>query len=88
MNKILLTIALGALVAALAYFTLRDFDASALSVHGWIALGLGSALSLLVGAGLMALMFHSARKGYDERIGVDKSGQNQDAGPRDPVGRA
>jgi hypothetical protein len=38
-----------------------------IGTHGWIALGLGAALTFLVGAGLMALMFFSARRGYDER---------------------
>ena len=36
-------------------------------MHGWIALGLGAVLTFLVGAGLMALMFFSERRGYDER---------------------
>jgi hypothetical protein len=34
--------------------------------HGWIALGLGTFFSLLIGCGLMALMFFSSRSGYDE----------------------
>lgn len=34
--------------------------------HGWIALGLGTFFSLLIGCGLMALMFFSGRRGYDE----------------------
>jgi TRAP-type C4-dicarboxylate transport system permease small subunit len=38
-----------------------------MSVHGWIALSLGVFFSLLVGCGLMALMFYSSRRGYDER---------------------
>jgi hypothetical protein len=33
---------------------------------GWAVLILGTALSLLVGFGLMALMFYSSRHGYDE----------------------
>ena len=40
-----------------------------MTVHGWIALGLGCGLSLLVGGGLMALVFHSSRHGYDDRAG-------------------
>jgi hypothetical protein len=36
--------------------------------HGWIALGLGTFFSLLVGCGLMALMFYSSRHGYDEAV--------------------
>ncbi|MDX2237850.1 MAG: hypothetical protein NW203_09840 [Hyphomonadaceae bacterium] len=39
----------------------------ALSLHGWIALGLGVVLSLALAGGLMALVFISHRRGYDER---------------------
>lgn len=38
-----------------------------MSLHGWIALGLGVGLSLVLGAGLMALAFVSHRRGFDER---------------------
>ena len=34
--------------------------------HGWIALGLGTFFSMLVGCGLMALMFFSSRSGHDD----------------------
>ena len=34
--------------------------------EGWIALGLGTFFSLLVGCGLMALMFFSSRSGHDD----------------------
>ena len=34
--------------------------------HGWIALGLGSVFSLVIGCGLMALLFYSHHKGYDD----------------------
>jgi hypothetical protein len=37
-----------------------------MSVHGWIALGLGTFFSLVIGCGLMALMFFSSRSGYDD----------------------
>jgi hypothetical protein len=35
-------------------------------VHGYIALGLGVGLTVALGAGLMALVFWSARKGHDD----------------------
>lgn len=38
----------------------------AMDRHGWIALGLGTFFSLLVGCGLMALMFFSSRSGHDD----------------------
>jgi hypothetical protein len=36
-----------------------------------VALGLCTVLSLALGGGLMALVFHSAHKGYDDRISVE-----------------
>lgn len=41
-------------------------------IHLWIALGLGAFFSFAVGGGLMALVFISARRGYDDRIEMDK----------------
>ena len=32
----------------------------------WISIAFGTLLSILVGGGLMALIFYSSRKGYDE----------------------
>ncbi|SDJ48606.1 MULTISPECIES: hypothetical protein [Bradyrhizobium] len=37
-----------------------------MSKDGWIALGLGTFFSLVIGCGLMALMFYSSRSGHDE----------------------
>ena len=37
-----------------------------MGIHEWIALVLGVFFSCLIGFGLMALMFFSSRKGYDE----------------------
>jgi hypothetical protein len=71
MKVLLLTVVLGGILAAVMFGVLTDWDASAMSVHGWIALGLGTFFSLALGGGLMALVFHSARKGYDDRIEID-----------------
>ena len=38
-----------------------------IGVHGWVALILGVIVSLAVGGGLMALVFVSSRRGYDEK---------------------
>lgn len=38
-----------------------------LGVHGWIALTGGALLTMLVGGGLMALVFYSNRSGHDTR---------------------
>jgi hypothetical protein len=67
----LLALVLIALLAVVLFGVLSDWDASAMSVHGWIALTIGTVLSLLVGGGLMALVFYSARHGYDDRIDVE-----------------
>lgn len=71
MKVFLLTVSLGGILAVVMFGVLAGWDASYMSIHGWIALGLGTFLSLAVGGGLMALVFYSARKGYDDRIEVD-----------------
>jgi hypothetical protein len=50
-----------------------------MGVHQWVALILGVFFSCLVGFGLMALMFFSSRRGYDEPPTVAK--QNDDDPP-------
>ncbi|OQW63210.1 MAG: hypothetical protein A4S17_07645 [Proteobacteria bacterium HN_bin10] len=72
MKAFLLVLALGGILAVAAFGVMSNWDASYMSVHGWIALGLGTFLSLAVGGGLMALVFYSARKGYDDRIEIDR----------------
>lgn len=63
---------LGALAAILiltlfwAITTWTSTDDVPISKHGWIALGLGTFFSLLIGCGLMALMFYSSRSGHDD----------------------
>jgi hypothetical protein len=44
----------------------NETSGAAMSIHGWIALGLGTFFSLVIGCGLMILMFISSRRGYDE----------------------
>ena len=68
MKVFLLTLSLGGILAAVMFGVLSGFDPSYMSVHGWIALTIGTVLSLAVGGGLMALVFHSARQGYDDRV--------------------
>jgi predicted membrane-bound mannosyltransferase len=42
-----------------------------MSIHGWIALTLGVVVTMAVGVGLMALVFFSARRGYDDAAARD-----------------
>ena len=68
-GQVVLLIALVALLVVTAACGAYLWNASSdvpMSVHGWIALGLGIFCSLLIGCGLMALMFYSSRSGYDD----------------------
>jgi hypothetical protein len=49
-----------------AWQATNGVDDAAMDENGWIALGLGAFFSLAIGCGLMALMFFSSRRGYDE----------------------
>jgi len=40
---------------------------TAMGFHGWLAVILGVVFTIIVGCGLMGLMFYSSRYGYDER---------------------
>lgn len=59
-------IGLLALSGIAAWRVWSALDGAEMTVHGYIALAAGVTLSLVVGGGLMALVFFSARKGYDE----------------------
>lgn len=48
---------------------------------GWLAIAGGAALALLVGGGLMALVFYSSRHGYDDRVGHDPAKGDEPADP-------
>lgn len=43
-----------------------------LGAHGWTALILGVVLSTVIGGGLMALSFHSAKSGHDDKATIDR----------------
>ncbi len=52
---------------------------------GYVALVLGVVFSLVVGVGLMALVFYSSRKGYDEpAILIQESEPDSDDTPSSP----
>jgi hypothetical protein len=53
-----------------------------ISSHGYIAMAIGIVFSLVVGIGLMALVFYSSRAGYDEpprQIGEGRNGEEDQA---------
>lgn len=71
MRIFLLVIVASALLTALVIGLLRQSYADVISMHGWIALGLGVFFSFALAGGLMTLVFISARRGYDDRIEMD-----------------
>jgi len=44
---------------------------------GYVAMILGIVFSLIIGCGLMALLFYSSRHGYDEQQPIDRDGEQQ-----------
>jgi hypothetical protein len=67
-GQIVLLVVLVAILILTGIWSVSVWQASSgvvMSIHGWIALGLGTFFSLLIGCGLMALMFYSDRSGHD-----------------------
>lgn len=68
MGKWLIVAALLALLALALWDGYEQWIQVVVSVPawGWLIMGLGGGLSIAVGVGLMALVFYSSRRGYDE----------------------
>lgn len=69
MARALVVIAfLAALGGAVAYFVTAwsSIGGAHISAIGWLAIVGGAIATLAVGGGLMALVFYSARQGYDD----------------------
>jgi hypothetical protein len=59
----------GAVVLVIGFFIAAQWAGigdSEISGAGWLAMGLGVVITLALGIGLMALVFISSRRGYDE----------------------
>jgi hypothetical protein len=68
--RILALLALFALLAASLYYAYGLWvavDAPDMPAGLYVAMVLGVVFSIVVGSGLMALVFYSSRRGYDER---------------------
>jgi hypothetical protein len=68
MRRLLIILPLVVLLAAALWFAVYSWNAiegPAIPTTGYVAMGLGIVFSLLVGCGLMALLFYSSRHGYD-----------------------
>lgn len=66
---ILVLLVLLVLSTAVALWVWHELGEVAITVEGWLALAGGAAATLLLGVGLMALVYHSHRRGFDERAG-------------------
>ena len=72
MRKVIVFTPLFALLAAAVWFAGSSWvhlAGAIIPIYGWIAIAGGVAFSLLVGGGLMALVFYSSRHGYDDLSG-------------------
>jgi hypothetical protein len=71
MGKIILIVALFALLAGSIWFAVQAWTSldTPIPAQGYIAMALGIVFSLVVGVGLMMLVFYSNRHGYDDRAG-------------------
>jgi hypothetical protein len=72
MRKYLVIIPLLALLTAavwIAAYTWSAIEGPQMPTEGYVAMWLGIVFSLIIGCGLMALVFYSSRYGYDDAVG-------------------
>ena len=72
MSRFILIFALLGLLAGALWFAASawiSLEGPPMPVEGYVALAFGILFSLVVGCGLMALMFYSSRHGYDDQAG-------------------
>jgi hypothetical protein len=68
MRKLAIIVPLVGLLAASIWFAVYSWSAvegPPIPTEGYVAMALGIVFSLVVGIGLMALVFYSSRRGYD-----------------------
>lgn len=68
MRKLLIIVPLVALLVAAVWFAVYSWAAiegPPMPTGGYVAMWLGIVFSLVIGCGLMALLFYSSRHGYD-----------------------
>jgi hypothetical protein len=76
--------------AGVALWAWREIGDVEMSAHGIAALTLGVLVTFALGAGLMALVFFSSRRGYDDRAhqSDEPPEERQSAGTAYPPGRS
>lgn len=65
MKYFFLFVTLAGCLAAAGAFVLVEWSEVDVSLHGYLAMALGVFFTILLGAGLMALVFYSNRAGHD-----------------------
>jgi hypothetical protein len=76
---VMLVAVLFAILAAAVWFAAwawTSLSGPPMPATGYVALTLGVVFSLVVGFGLMALLFYSSRHGYDEPFDPHQSGDD------------
>ena len=69
MRRVVIIVPLIAMLALTAWFAVYSWNAiegPPIPAGGYVAMWLGIVFSLVVGCGLMALVFYSSRSGYDD----------------------
>jgi hypothetical protein len=75
MRVLLVAVPLFALLAFSVWFAVVAWErlgGEAIPAYGYVAIGGGVLFSLLIGGGLMALVFYSSRHGYDDLSDGDR----------------
>jgi len=78
LGTIALVAVLIAILAAAGWFAAHAWisvQGPPMPANGYIAMTLGIVFSLVIGCGLMALVFYSSRHGYDEPHRIDEGGE-------------
>lgn len=76
MRRLLILVPLVALLAGSVWFAVHSWiaiEGPPIPPEGQLAMGLGIVFSLIVGCGLMALVFYSSRRGYDDAAYLDRT---------------
>jgi len=79
MGKAAIIVALLGLLGASLWFAARSFmiEGPDMPAEGYVAMWFGIAFSLVVGIGLMALVFYSSRRGYDEPAQIEPTDERK-----------
>lgn len=80
-GTIALVVALSAILIAAGWYAASAWvslgGGEPMPTTAYIAMGLGILFSLVIGCGLMALLFYSSRHGYDELRRVDDDDERE-----------